>query len=180
MQHWHRMEERPNHTTVECRERVRTIVGRTLTGRARMNAYKDKIAETERVKERKRARVERGAGDVPRVPGHEEQMADRHAVASGEEEKQHDENRLRHVHIGKRGSETADEEQKPDKLRKTVRFKQEAPNTSPSSSTHVSLRVVRNNMGRSMCTIQVMWMMTSNFLRWTHSTRLMDERVVVN
>ena len=31
--------------------------------------YKDRIAETERVKERKRARVERGAGDVPMEPG---------------------------------------------------------------------------------------------------------------
>ena len=70
-------------------------------------------------------------------PGREEQVADRHAVASGEEEKQHEENRMRDVHIGKRGSETANEEQ-PDKLRKTVRFEQEAPNTSPSSSTHVS------------------------------------------
>ena len=30
-----------------------------------MNAYKDRIAETERVKERIRARVERGVGDVP-------------------------------------------------------------------------------------------------------------------
>ena len=31
-----------------------------------MKAYKDRITETKRVKERKRARVERGAGDVPR------------------------------------------------------------------------------------------------------------------
>ena len=36
-----------------------------------MNAYKDRIAETERAKERKRARVERGAGDVPLDPGTE-------------------------------------------------------------------------------------------------------------
>ena len=42
----------------ECRERTRTIIERTLTGKARMRAYKDRIAETERVKERKRARVE--------------------------------------------------------------------------------------------------------------------------
>ena len=49
----------------EFRERVGTIVERTLTREARMTAYKDRIAETERVKERKRARVERGAGDVP-------------------------------------------------------------------------------------------------------------------
>ena len=45
---------------------------------------------------------------------------------------------MRDVHIGKRGSETANEEH-PDKLRKTVRLEQEAPNTSSSSSTHVSL-----------------------------------------
>ena len=52
----------------ECRERIRTIIERTLTGKARMNAYKDRIYETERVKERKRARVERGAEDVLWVP----------------------------------------------------------------------------------------------------------------
>ena len=50
-----------------------------------MNTYKDRIAETERVKERKRGRVERGAGDVPMEPGNrdDEQMAVRHAEASG-------------------------------------------------------------------------------------------------
>ena len=37
----------------ECRERSRTIIERTLTGRARMNAYKDRIAEAERMKEKK-------------------------------------------------------------------------------------------------------------------------------
>ena len=37
---------------------------------------KDRVAETERVKERKRARVERGAGDVPMELRNEEQMAD--------------------------------------------------------------------------------------------------------
>ena len=52
----------PHHN--ECRERIRTRIERTLTGKARTSAYKDRIAETERVKERKRARVERGAGDA--------------------------------------------------------------------------------------------------------------------
>ena len=105
----------------ECRERIITIIERTLTRKARMNVYKDSVAETERVKERKRARVERGAGDVPVEPGNEEEMAGRHAVASGEEERQHEEDRMRDIHVGKRGSEAAGEEQ-PDKLRKTVRF----------------------------------------------------------
>ena len=57
----------------ECRERIRTIIERTLTltGKARMSAYHDRIAETERVKERNRARVEGGAGDVLWNPGTE-------------------------------------------------------------------------------------------------------------
>ena len=50
-----------------------------------MNAYKERIADTERVKGKKRARVERGAGDLPVEPGNidDEQMAVRHADASG-------------------------------------------------------------------------------------------------
>ena len=88
-----------------------------------MNAYKDRITETERIKERKRARVERGAGDVPIEPGNrgDEQVAVRHADASGGDimENQHEEDRMRDIRVGKRGSEAAGEEQ-PDKLRKTV------------------------------------------------------------
>ena len=131
----------------ECRERIRKIIERTLTEKARMNAYKDRIAETERVKEKKRARIERGAVDVPVEPGNrdDEQMAVRHANASGGgiTENQHEENRMKDIHVGKRGSEAASEEQ-PDKLRKTVRFEQEAPSASSCSggtagSMHVSL-----------------------------------------
>ena len=61
--------------------------------------------------------------------GSEKQMTDRHAVASGEQETQHDENITRDIQVGKKGWETANEEQ-PDGMRKTVRFEQEAPNTS--------------------------------------------------
>ena len=70
---------------IECRERIRTIIERTLTRNAWMNADKDRIAETERVKGRTRARVERGAGEVPGVRENREdkQMAVRHADASG-------------------------------------------------------------------------------------------------
>ena len=102
----------------ECRERIRTIIERTLTGKARMNAYKDRIAETERVKERKRARVERAAQNVPTEPANraDEQVAVRHADASGGDirENQHEEERMRDIHVGKRGPEAAGEEQ-PDK-----------------------------------------------------------------
>ena len=62
-----------------------------------MSAYGDRIAETERLKERKRARVERGAGGVLGRTQTEEQMSDRHAV-------EHEENIMRDVTIGKRGS----------------------------------------------------------------------------
>ena len=41
----------------------------------------------------------------------EEQTADRHAVASGENERQHDENRMVYIRFGTRGSETSHEEQ---------------------------------------------------------------------
>ena len=66
-----------------------------------MSAHKDRVAMTERVQERRRARAEKGAGDVPVEPRKEKQMADRRAVAS-EDLKQHDENRMRDFHIGKR------------------------------------------------------------------------------
>ena len=59
----------------------------------------------------------------PRNEG-DEQMAVRHADASGGDitENQHEENRMRDIHIGKRGSETANEE-KPDKLRKDSKIR---------------------------------------------------------
>ena len=75
-------------------------------------------------------------------PGDEgdEQVAVRHADASGGYiiENQHEEKRARDIHIGKRVSEVAGEEQ-PDKLSKTVRFEQEAPNASASSDPTVTL-----------------------------------------
>ena len=107
-----------------------------MTGKARMNPYKDRIAETDQVKERKRARVERGARDVPMETGKraDEQVAVRHADASGGDirENQHEDDRMRDIHVGKRGTEAAGVEQ-PDKLRKTSRFEQEAPSSSASA-----------------------------------------------
>ena len=126
----------------EFRERVGTIIDRTLTREARMDTCKDRIAETERVKEKKRARVERGAGDVLMELGNrdDEQMAVRRADASDGDitENQHEENRMRDIHVGKRGPEAAGEEQ-PDKLRKAVRLEQEAPSAAASSDPTVAL-----------------------------------------
>ena len=79
----------------EFRERTRTILEKTLTGEATIDTCKDRIAETERVKEKRRARIERGAGDVPEERGNtdDEQVAVRQADASGGDiiESQHDE-----------------------------------------------------------------------------------------
>ena len=74
----------------------------------------------------------------PRSEG-DEQVAIRHADASGGDitENQHEENIMRDIHVGKRGSETANEEQ-PDKWRKTVRFEHEAPSTSSSSDPQMN------------------------------------------
>ena len=57
-QHLHRMEKRQSHTTMNAEKKSERSLTEPLTGNARMNAYKERIAETERVKEKKRARVE--------------------------------------------------------------------------------------------------------------------------
>ena len=51
---------------------------------------------------------------------------------------QHEENRIRDIHVGKRGSEAAGEDQ-PDKWTKTARFEQEAPSAAASSDPTVAL-----------------------------------------
>ena len=63
-------------------------------------------------------------------------MAVRHADAFGGDTRknQHDED----IQVGKRASEAAREEQ-PDKLRKTVRFEQEAPSAAASSDPTLAL-----------------------------------------
>ena len=125
---------------------------------------------------------------MPEEPGKrdDEQVAVRHADASGGYiiENQHEEDRMRDIHVGKRGPEAAGEEQ-PDKLRKTVRSEQEAPNASLSSDPPVALeflRVVRHQVGRGpyLSRSQVMVMTTYKFLLWMRSTRWMDERVVTS
>ena len=69
----------------------------------------------------------------------DEQVAVRHADASGGYiiENQHEEKIMRDIHVGKRGSEAAGEEQ-PDKWRKTERFEQEASSASSSSDPCVA------------------------------------------
>ena len=75
---------------------------------------------------------------MPTEPGNraDEQVAVGHADASGSDisENQHEEDRTRDIHVGKRGPEAAGEEQ-PDKLRKAVRFEQEASSSSAAASS---------------------------------------------
>ena len=56
----------------EFRERVGTPLERILAGEARRETCKDRVAEGKRVREMRRARSERGAGDVPEEPGDED------------------------------------------------------------------------------------------------------------
>ena len=117
-------------------------------------------------------------------PGNQnaEQMAVRHADASGGYtiEKHHEEKRKRDIHVGKRGSEAGEEQ--PDKLRKTVRFEQEARKTSISSDPYFALEhhVRDETSSRLGCRSYVMWKMTNTFLRWLYSTRRMDARIVAS
>ena len=121
----------------------RERIGMTISaGEARMETYKDRIAERERVRQRKRARVERGAGDVPGEPGdkYDELVAVRHADASGGYiiQNLHEEKRKRDIQVNERGSEATNEEQM-DEWRKMVRFEHEAPNAPASSDPYVAL-----------------------------------------
>ena len=90
----------------DCRERIRTIILRTLTGEARMDTYKDRNAEIERVKERRRVQAELCAVDVLEEPGNrdDEQVAVRHADASGGyiTENQHEDNTTRDIQNDKK------------------------------------------------------------------------------
>ena len=77
----------------EFRERIGRIIERTLAGEARlkktldgevrMKTLKDGIAERKRVRERRRARIERGTGEVPVDSGNKKNEAVRLADVSG-------------------------------------------------------------------------------------------------
>ena len=58
-----------NHVRIVFRERVGKIMDGSLAGEAGMKTYKDRIAGRERVRERRRARIERGTGTCLRNPG---------------------------------------------------------------------------------------------------------------
>ena len=67
-------------------------------------------------------------------------MAVRHVDASGGDitENQHEEDRMRDIHVGKRVSEATNEEQ-TDEWRKTVRIEQKTPSASAYSDPLVAL-----------------------------------------
>ena len=115
---------------------------RSLAGEAGMKTYQDRIAETERVREGNRARIERGEGNVPMEPWNrdDEQVAVRQCgrIWPYITENHHEENRISDIQVSKKGSEAASEEQS-DEWRKTERLEHEAPNASASSDPYVAL-----------------------------------------
>ena len=78
----HRMEQRQNHIMTNAENESDTIIERTLTGKAGMSAYKDRIAETET---RKELELREAQGMCSMEPGNrdDERMAVRHADVSG-------------------------------------------------------------------------------------------------
>ena len=147
------------------------------SAKARMNAYKGRIAEAERVKE-------------PMEPGSraDEQVTVRHADASGGDirENQHEEDRMRDIQIGKRGPEAASEEQ-PDKLRqdRTIwarSFEFECSSVFRANccsgiscerdTKSAGVRTCADASGHVDDDVQ--------FPRWMHSMRWMDEGVVTS
>ena len=108
-----------------------------------METYKGRIAERKRVRERRRAQLKKGTGDVPEEPGikNDEQVAVRHADASGCYiiENQHEEKIMRGIRVCKRGSGATGEEQL-DEWRKSERLERGAPNTSASFDPCVALK----------------------------------------
>ena len=127
----------------EFRERVGTIIARTLAGEARMETCKDRLAERKRVLERRRARIERGAVDVLEEPGNKNWWAGGGSICGRIWRLNH-----RDIQFSKRGSGAASEEQS-DKWRKTERLKHESPNTSASSDPCVALEYLASGETQS-------------------------------
>ena len=98
--------------------------------------------------------------DVSEEPGNkdDEQVAVRHADASGGYiiENQHEEKRMRYTQVGNGGTEAASEEHS-DKLRKTERLEQEAPNASASSDPHVALEYLASTKSGGVRTCAEVW-----------------------
>ena len=170
--------KRQSHITMNAEKESERSLRDFLTGKARINTYKDGIAETELVKERKRARVERGADD---------QVAVRHAGASGGDirENQHEEDRMRETF-------TLATENQRQQVKNILKSRGRQCNLSKMLRVQQRLqiglllwnilRVVRHKIDRGpyLRRSQVTLMTTYKFLRWVHSTRWMDERVVTS
>ena len=69
-----------------------------------MDTCEDRIAETERVREKTRDRIERDTVDVPEESGDkdDEQVAVGHADASGSMDNQHEVKKMRNIQVRKR------------------------------------------------------------------------------
>ena len=112
-----------------------------MAGEARRETCQDRVAERKRVREKRRARIERGAGDTPEEPGIKMMSRwrfDMRTHLTVTSQNQHEEKLQRDIQVNERGSEATKEEQ-TDEWKKMVRFEEEAPNTSASSDPYVAL-----------------------------------------
>ena len=105
----------------ERKRGTETIIERTLTGKVRMNAYKDRSPRQSERKRRKELELSEVHGMCLWNPG----MRSRYAVATGEEEKQHEE---RCPHQQKRIG---------DSKRRTTRHNEEDSTIRATCSKHV-------------------------------------------
>ena len=94
--------------------------------------------------------------------------------------------RMREIHVGKRGSEAAGEEES-DEWRKTVRFEQESLSSSAAASSYTTATLeypasgeTQSRQGSVFVQTSGHLMTTYKFPRGMHSTRWMDERVVTS
>ena len=168
----------------EFRERVGTIIERTLTAEARIDTCDDRIAETERVEEKSSnwARCSEEPGDKRwwavggstcgriwrlhhREPARREKNWETSKLAKEDQRQQVKNNRTN-------GGRQND-------LSKKLRMHQHLPIHMLLWSI---LREVRHQVGRGpyLCRSQVGLMTTFKFLRWMPSTRRMDERIVTS
>ena len=81
---------------------------------------------------------------------------------------------MRDIHVGK------EDQRQHDKLRQTVRFEQEAPRSSASASSDPLVALEFLASGETQSRPVSVLVTTYKFLRWMHSMRWMDERVVTS
>ena len=153
----------------ECRERIRTIIERSLTGKARFNAPKDRVAKTKRVNEKKKERgLSEVQGDVRVEPRDEEQMTDWTCGRTWREEnRQQMKNNL--TNWGRQYD-----------LSKKLQVHRRPQPYVGVSWISCEWWETRSAGARTCAECRSCWRCHTKVLRWMSSTRWMDERIVAS